>query len=154
MLHEDVTERVIAAAMKVHSGLGAGLLESTYHVCLQYEFGKAGLRAESEVRLPVVYGQVRIDAGYRLDFLVEDCVILELKAVETIQPIHVAQMLTYLKLSARPVGLLINFKVPHLRQGLRRISYEYALKRAQGLPSRFSWSSAVNERQEDEDRGN
>jgi GxxExxY protein len=144
MLHEDVTDRVIAAAIKVHSGLGAGLLESAYHACLLYEFGRTGLRCESEVRLPVVYEQVRIDAGYRLDFVVEDCVILEIKAVEKVLPIHLAQMLTYLKLSAKPVGLLINFNVPHLRQGLRRVTYEYALKRAQGLPAMSSWSSAVD----------
>jgi GxxExxY protein len=149
MLHADVTERVIGAAIAVHSGLGPGLLESAYHACLLYQFGKSGLRVESEVRLPVAYGDVKIDAGYRLDFLVEDCVVLEIKAVEKILPIHLAQMLTYLKLSTRPVGLLINFNVAHLREGIRRVSYEYALKRAQGLPSRFSWPSAVEERQDD-----
>jgi len=80
-------------------------------------------------------------------------VIVEIKAVEKILPIHLAQMLTYLKLSTRPVGLLVKFNVPHLREGLRRVSYEHALKRAQGLPSAFSWSSAVDDRQTDEDTG-
>jgi GxxExxY protein len=143
MLHADVTERVIGAAMKVHSALGAGMLESTYHACLFHELSQDGLRFESQVRLPVVYRQVQLDAGYRIDFLVENRVIVEIKAVEKLLPLHLAQMLTYLKLSGRPVGLLINFNVPHLRQGIRRVSNEYGLPAEKELPSASSSSSAV-----------
>jgi GxxExxY protein len=85
MLHEDVTEQVIAAAMKVHSALGAGLLESTYDACLLYELSLSGLHFEHQVALPVIYGSVRLDAGYRIDFLVENCVIVELKAVKNLR---------------------------------------------------------------------
>jgi GxxExxY protein len=120
MLHEDITQRIIGAAMKVHSALGAGLLESTYSACLFYEMSVAGLHFEHQVRLPVVYGGVTLDAGYRIDFLVEHCVIVELKAVEKLTPLHTAQILTYLKLSGCKVGLILNFNVPHMRDGIER----------------------------------
>ena len=125
MLHQDVTSRILDAAMKVHTGLGAGLLESSYHTCLHYQFNVDGLRFEHQVRLPVVYQGVTLDAGYRIDFMVENCVIVELKAVEKLLPLHTAQVLSYLKLSARSVGLLINFNVPHLRHGIKRIVNGY-----------------------------
>jgi GxxExxY protein len=121
MLHESVTERILEAAMKVHTVLGAGMLESTYHKCLHYQLGVDGLHFQHQVRLPVVYQRIHLDAGYRIDFLVENCVIVELKAVEKLLPVHNAQLLSYLKLSGRHVGLLINFNVPHLRQGIRRV---------------------------------
>ncbi len=117
----ELSRAVIAAAMKVHSALGPGLLENAYKACLLYELRKAGIRAESEVTLPVVYDGVRIDLGYRLDILVEDVLIVELKSAEALTPVHQAQLMSYLKLSGRPVGLLINFKVAHLREGIKRI---------------------------------
>ena len=125
MMDEDITERIIAGAMKVHSALGPGLLESTYHACLQYEFAAAGLHFERQVRLPVVYRDVQLEVGYRIDFFVETSVIVELKAVEKLLPIHVAQLLSYLKLTGCRVGLLINFNVVHLRQGIRRVANGY-----------------------------
>ena len=106
MLYEDITERIIGAAMKVHSALGPGLLESTYGVCMFYEMNVIGLHFQHQVRLPVVYEGVSLDAGYRIDFLVENCVIVELKAVERLLPLHTAQLLTYLKLSGCKVGLI------------------------------------------------
>jgi len=121
MLHEDITERIIGAAIKVHSALGPGLLESTYHACLEHEFLTDGLHFESQVPLPVVYRDIRLNLGYRLDFVVEEVVIVEIKAVEKILPVHLAQSLSYLKLKPCPVGLLINFNVVHLRSGIRRI---------------------------------
>jgi GxxExxY protein len=126
MLHKDITGRIIDAAMKVHTALGAGLLESTYQACLHYQFNVDGLYFEHQVRLPVVYQAVTLDAGYRIDFLVENCVIVELKAVEKLLPLHTAQLLSYLKLSGGRVGLLINFNVPHLRQGIKRIVNGYS----------------------------
>ena len=126
MLHESITERILTAAMKVHTATGAGMLESTYQACLHYQLGADGLHFEHQVRLPVVYQGIHLDAGYRIDFLVENWVIVELKAVEKLLPLHTAQLLSYLKLSGRKVGLLINFNVPHLRQGIRRVVNGYA----------------------------
>jgi len=125
MLHEEITEKILGAAMKVHTALGAGCLESTYDACLRYQLQQDGIRFDHQMRLPVLYNDVQVDAGYRIDFLVENCVIVELKAVEKLLPLHVAQVLTYLKLSGREVGLLINFNVPHLRQGIKRIMHGY-----------------------------
>ncbi len=121
MKHEDLTGKIIDAAMKVHSVLGPGLLESAYEACLLFELGKGGLRAARQVELPVVYENVKIDAGYRIDLLVEDEVVVELKSVEQLLPIHQAQLLSYLKLSGKQVGLLINFNVVHLKDGLKRM---------------------------------
>lgn len=112
--------QVVDAAMKVHSLLGPGLLEGAYEKCLVYELQQRGLRIENQVTLPVVYDNVRIDCGYRLDLLVEDVVIVEVKAVAALAPVHEAQLLTYLKLSGRKVGLLINFNVPYLKDGIKR----------------------------------
>jgi len=144
VLHEEITERIIGAAIKVHSALGAGLLESTYSACLYYQLTVDGLHFAHQVRLPVIYQSVEIDAGYRIDFLIENCVIVELKAVEKLLPLHVAQVLTYLKLSSRPVGLLINFNVPHLRQGIRRVVNGYQRENEKDLPSVSSASSVVD----------
>ena len=116
-----LTEAIIGAAMRVHSALGPGLLESAYEICLCHELFKLGLRFEQQVDLPVVYDGVRLDAGYRIDLLVEDEVIVELKCVEQITDVHKAQLLSYLKLSGKHVGLLINFHVTHLRHGIKRL---------------------------------
>lgn len=117
----DISGNIVDAAMKVHSILGPGLLENAYEACLEHELKKRGSRVERQVALPVVYDGVRIDVGYRLDLLVEDAVIVELKAVEKIAPIHEAQLLSYLKLSGKKVGLLINFNVLHLKDGIKRM---------------------------------
>ena len=116
-----IARRIYECAFRVHSNLGPGLLESVYAGCLAHEIAKSGLAFRREVGLPVVYEDVRFEAGYRLDFLVEECVIVEIKAVEGLHPVHVAQLLTYLKLSERRVGLLINFNVPVLKEGVKRL---------------------------------
>jgi GxxExxY protein len=113
---------IISAAMKVHSALGPGLLESAYEACLLHELRKQGLRSENQVVLPVVYDGVTIDLGYRMDLLVEDLVVVELKCVEAFNRIHFAQLLSYLKLSGKSIGLLINFHVEHLRDGIKRLA--------------------------------
>lgn len=115
-----ISGKIIECAIKVHKTLGSGLLESTYEVCLIYELRKAGLKAESQVYLPVIYDGIEIDAGYRIDILVENTVIVELKSVENLLPIHEAQLLTYLKLSNKKLGLLINFNVILLKTGIKR----------------------------------
>jgi GxxExxY protein len=120
MNQDQLTEKIIGAAMKVHSALGPGLLESAYQACLLYELNKQGMNVKAEVILPVVYEGTEVDAGYRLDLLVEDRVIVELKSVEKTLPVHEAQLITYLKLSKCKVGLLINFNVKHLREGITR----------------------------------
>ena len=118
MVHEEITQQIIKAAMTVHTALGPGLLESAYHTCLAYELANSGMTFERQRRLPVVYQGITLDAGYRIDFLVENRVIVELKSVERLLPIHTAQLLSYLKLSGYAVGLLVNFNVgehPSLR---------------------------------------
>jgi len=117
---ERIAQQVVDAAFRVHSALGPGLLESAYEVCLQHELRKRGLRADRQVELPIVYDGVRLDAGYRIDLLVEDRVVLELKTVEELLPIHTAQLLTYLKLSGRELGFLINFNSVLIKQGIKR----------------------------------
>ena len=117
----EISAQVVDAAMKVHSVLGPGLLENAYEVCLKYELEKRDLRVQQQVALPAIYDGIRIDLGYRLDLLVEDRVIVELKTVDRITPVHEAQLLSYLKLSKRKLGLLINFNVVHLRTGIKRM---------------------------------
>ena len=117
----EVSHDVITAAMKVHSALGPGLLESTYQACLLHELGKMGVHAEAQVGLPVIYDSVKLDVGYRIDLLVEGLVIVELKSVDALAPIHEAQLLSYLKLSGKSLGLLINFNVTHLKDGIKRL---------------------------------
>jgi len=116
----EVSHQIITAAMKVHSELGPGLLESAYKACLRQELLRAGLRCEVELALPVVYRGEKLDIGYRIDLLVQDLVIVEIKAVEGISPVHQAQIISYLKLSRKSLGLLINFNVVHLKEGIRR----------------------------------
>lgn len=116
-----ITGEIVDAAIKVHSALGPGLMESVYEICLTHELRKRDLRVQQQVHLPVVYEGIRIEAGYRLDLLVEETVVVELKAVESVLPVHKAQLLSYLRLSGKPVGLLLNFNVIHMRDGIRRI---------------------------------
>lgn len=111
---------MITAAMKVHSELGPGLLESAYKACLQHELRQSGISSHTEVGLPVVYRGVKLELGYRLDLLVEDLVIVEVKSVEGISPVHWAQVISYLKLSGKSIALLINFNVVHLKDGIKR----------------------------------
>ncbi len=117
---ESVAKDFVDAALKVHKTLGPGLLESAYRVCLAHELRARGHRVEEEVPLPVVYDSVRLDAGYRLDLVVDECLIVELKAVEGLLPVHQAQLITYLKLSGFTVGFLVNFNAPRLKDGLHR----------------------------------
>jgi GxxExxY protein len=116
----DFSNEIIGAAIAVHRKLGPGLLESTYEVCLAYELAQRGLKVERQKELPVRYGSVRLDCGYRIDLLVEKSVIVELKAVEKLESIHEAQLLSYLKLSGIKIGLLINFNVEVLKYGIKR----------------------------------
>jgi GxxExxY protein len=116
-----LTERVIGCAIEVHRALGPGLLESAYEECLCYELSMAGLSFERQVMLPVVYKDVHLDCGYRMDVAVENVLILEIKAVERLLPVQEAQLLSYLKLSNKPIGLLLNFHVPVLKNGIKRI---------------------------------
>jgi GxxExxY protein len=121
----DLTDRIIGAAIEVHRNLGPGLLESAYELCLCYELNEAGLQFERQVELPIVYKGIRLDCGYRMDLVVEDTVVVELKSIEELLPIHSAQLLTYLKSSGRQVGLLINFNVTVLKYGLKRMVNHY-----------------------------
>ena len=116
-----ITETIIGSAIAVHKSLGPGLLESAYEACLAFEMADRGLSVERQKALPVVYRDVKLDCGYRIDLLVEEKVIVELKAIDRLLPIHSAQLLSYLKLSACKVGLLINFNVKILKSGLCRI---------------------------------
>ncbi|MEX2225825.1 MAG: GxxExxY protein [Dehalococcoidia bacterium] len=120
--HRQLTQQIIGAAIEVHKILGPGLLESAYEECLCHELSLSGLRFERQKQLPVAYKSVLLDCGYRIDIFVEDRVLVELKTVERLLPIHEAQLLTYLKLMNRRVGLLINFNVPVLKQGIKRIT--------------------------------
>ena len=118
---DPLTERVIGAAIEVHRALRPGLLESAYEECLAWQLGQAGLAVERQVALPVVYKAVKLDAGYRLDLVVEKQVIVELKTVERLLPIHEAQLLAYLKLSGLHTGLLLNFNAAVLKHGIKRM---------------------------------
>jgi GxxExxY protein len=117
---QQVSHAIITAAMKVHTELGPGLLESTYTACLQYELGMAKVHSAVQVGLPVVYCGVKLELGYRIDLLVENLVVVEIKSVDSINPVHQAQILSYLKLSGRSIGLLMNFNVVHLKDGIKR----------------------------------
>ena len=117
----ELTANIIGAAIEVHTALGPGLLESTYEECMAREMQLRELRFERQVPLPVAYKGVKLDCGYRLDFVVDRAVVVELKAVDTLRPIHEAQLLTYLRLGGWTVGLLINFNVPVLKHGIRRV---------------------------------
>ena len=116
-----ITEKIIGSSIEVHKTLGPGLLESAYEVCLCYELEQLGLSLRRQIALPVVYKGIKLDCGYRMDIVVEDVIIVELKTVEKLLPIHEAQLLTYLKLYDRSLGLLMNFNVPVLKDGIKRI---------------------------------
>jgi GxxExxY protein len=116
-----VAKQVVDAAYFVHRALGPGLLESVYEVCLVHELVKRGLKVERQVTLPVIYDGIRLDGGLRLDLVVGNCLVVELKTVEAILPVHKAQLLTYLKLSDYRLGLLINFNVSLIKQGIQRV---------------------------------
>ncbi|MDA8378351.1 MAG: GxxExxY protein [Planctomycetia bacterium] len=118
----DVSGQIVDATMKVHSALGPGLLESAYEGCLIHELSRRGLQALSQQILPVVFDGCKIDVGYRIDLIVQQCVIVEIKAVDKLAPIHEAQLLTYLKLSGIKLGLLLNFNVLHMRDGIKRMA--------------------------------
>jgi GxxExxY protein len=122
---DSITRRIIGAAIEVHRRLGPGLLESAYETCLAYELRQIGFKVEQQKPLPIVYKEVKLDCGYRLDLIVEDSVVVEVKAVEQLAPIHDAQLLSYLRLSERRVGLIINFHVRVLKNGLKRIVNDY-----------------------------
>ena len=117
----EITGTILECSLHIHSKLGPGLLESVYQACLEHELTRAGLSVRAQLLLPVVYDGLQINAGYRIDLLVADIVIVEVKSVEQILPVHFAQLLTYLRLANKRVGLLINFNVAHLRQGVKRI---------------------------------
>jgi GxxExxY protein len=116
----ELTSKIIGCAIEVHKVLGPGLLESAYEECLFYELKMAGLKVERQKPVPVVYKEIKLDCGYRIDLLVEDAVIIELKTVDTFSPVHEAQTLTYLKFSHKSTGLLINFNVTMLKNGVKR----------------------------------
>ena len=120
MKFEELSEQVLGCAIEVHRQLGPGLLESTYEQCLAYELNQFKIPFKLQVELPVEYKQIKLDCGYRIDLLVDDRIVVELKSVDQLLPIHEAQILTYLKLSRVSVGLLINFNVAVLRKGVRR----------------------------------
>ena len=122
MLINDITGVIVDSAMNVHTELGPGLLESTYEACLIYELKSRGLIVQNQLNLPVIYKNTQIDCGYRIDLLVENEVLVELKAVDKLLPIHDAQLLTYLKLSQKKIGLLINFNSLRLKHGLKRLA--------------------------------
>jgi GxxExxY protein len=117
----QITEKIIGCAIEVHKTLGPGLLESAYEECLCYELRQIELRFERQVPLPVIYKGVKLDCGYRMDVVVENSIVVEIKAVERVVPVNEAQVLSYLKLANKPLGLLINFHVPVLKNGLKRI---------------------------------
>lgn len=121
MTENELSEKNIGCAIQVHKSLGPGLLESAYLECLYYELKMLGLKVEKQKPLPLIYKEIRLDAGYRLDLLVEDKVVIELKSVEAINDIHIAQVITYLKLSGCKLGLLMNFNVLRLVDGLKRL---------------------------------
>lgn len=122
---DEIAKEIVDAAFKIHSKLGPGLLESAYEACLAHELTKREFIVERQKPQPVHYDGIEIEVGYRLDILVNDSVIIELKAVEQLAPIHQAQLMTYLRLSEKTLGLLINFNVPLIKNGIRRIANQF-----------------------------
>ncbi len=121
MTENEISKIIFNCALKVHRALGPGLLENSYEECLFYELKKSGLKVEKQKALPLIYEEVKLDTGYRIDLLVENKVIVELKSVEAINKVHLAQVLTYLKLSNCKLGLLINFNVTLIKNGIKRV---------------------------------
>jgi GxxExxY protein len=118
---QEIGTSVLDAAFAVHRTLGPGLLESAYEICLDHELRQRGHRVQRQVALPLVYDTIKLDAGYRIDLLVDGAVVVEVKSVEALAPVHEAQVLTYLKLSSRRLGYLVNFNVALLKQGIKRL---------------------------------
>lgn len=118
---EETFKTILNCSFKVHTALGPGLLESAYEECLYYELLQTGLKIEKQKALPLVYKDVKLEVGYRIDLLVENNIIIEIKSVEAINDIHLTQILTYMKLSKSKLGLLVNFNVPHLKKGIKRV---------------------------------
>jgi GxxExxY protein len=127
---DEITGTIVDSAMKVHTAIGPGLLEGVYGICLAHELQKRGLRVEQQVLLPVHYDGIEIPTGYRLDLLVEGLVVVELKSVDAVLNVHRAQLLSYLRMSRKTVGLLINFNVTHLKDGISRIVNSHHWTRA------------------------
>jgi len=121
LLHQELTSSILKCAYRVHSSLGPGLLESAYEECLHYELEKNGIIAIKQKPMPLVYEGKKLDLGYRIDLLVEGVVIVEIKSVEILNPVHLAQLMTYMKLSKCRVGFLINFNVASLKEGIKRV---------------------------------
>ena len=121
MTENEISKIIFNCALKVHKALGPGLLESSYEECLYYELKKSGLKVQKQKVLPLIYEEVKLDIGYRIDLIVESKVIIELKAVEALNDVHLAQILTYLKLSGCKLGMLINFNVTLIKNGIRRV---------------------------------
>jgi GxxExxY protein len=121
MNENELSNKIIGYAIKVHTALGPGLLESAYEACLEYELTQARFKVERQKALPLVYEEVQLECGYRVDLIVENKVIIEIKAIESLHPIHQTQLLTYLRLSSCKLGLLINFNVLHLKEGIKRV---------------------------------
>ena len=121
LVYKELSEQIIGAAIEVHRHLGPGLLESAYHRCLVHELGLRGLSVRTEVSLGIDYKGIRLASGYRLDIVVENKIVVEVKAVDALAPIHQAQLLTYLRLGGYQLGLLVNFNVPVLREGIKRL---------------------------------
>jgi|SRR5579859_804022 len=117
----ELSKIILNAAFRVHTAVGPGLLESSYEACLACELRNEGLNVLTQVPLPLIYKEVKLEVGYRLDLLVEDLVVVEIKSVDTLAPIHQAQLISYLKLSGKRLGLLINFNVLHLKDGIKRV---------------------------------
>jgi GxxExxY protein len=121
LLHQELTSSILNCAYKVHSALGPGLLESAYEECLHYELDKNGILSTKQKPMPLVYEGKKLDLGYRIDLFVDGKVIIEIKSVETLNPVHLAQILTYMKLSGCRIGFLINFNVQSLKDGIKRV---------------------------------
>jgi GxxExxY protein len=121
LLYQELTSSILQCAYKVHSALGPGLLESAYEECLHYELDKAGLEVKKQKSMPLVYEEMKLELGYRIDLMVESKVIIEIKSVDAVNPVHFAQLMTYLKLSKCRIGFLINFNVQSLKDGIQRI---------------------------------
>ena len=118
---EEIFKKILDKSFEVHTALGPGLLESAYEECLFYELKNSGLKVEKQKALPLVCKEVRLDAGYRIDLIIENCIIVEIKSVDALCDIHLAQILTYMKLSPCKLGLLVNFNVKHLKEGIKRV---------------------------------
>lgn len=121
MEKEEIFKKILDCSFKVHSALGPGLLESAYSECLYYDLTKSGLKVSKQKPLPLIYKEVHLEAGYRIDLFVENCIVIEVKSIEALAEIHMAQILTYLKLSNCNLGLLVNFNVLHLKDGIKRV---------------------------------